>query len=138
MKIQGYHWLFPLFLLSLGHAMYGWGGLTLIDDLGPVAEHSAEREGALTWTYMQGGRWIIERAGWREAAKHQAEVTFAPARERLLATPAIAMDLLHGPPLGVAHRLLQWTHWLTPLLLLLASVSYVRRQKPVMTTRRIR
>ncbi len=138
MKIQAYHWLFPTFLLTLAHAMYGWGGLTRIDDLGPIAERSAEREGALTWTYMQGGRWIIESAGWSDAAERQAEATFAPARERLLATPEIAMDVLHGPPLGFAHRLLQWTHWGTPLLLLLTAFAYLRRQKPIMTTRRIR
>ncbi len=138
MKIQAYHWLFPSFLLLLAHAAYGWGGLTLIDDLGPIAERSAEREGALTWTYMQGGRWVVERAGWSEAAERQAEATFAPARERLLASPEIAMDLLHGPPLGFSHRLLQWTHWLAPILLLMTSISYVRRQKPVMTTRKIR
>jgi hypothetical protein len=138
MKIQAYHWLTVASLLTLAHALYGWGSLSLVADIGPVAERSAKREGALTWTYMQGGRWCIMQAGLQDAARLHAEAVFEPGRDRMLANPAIAMDLLHGPHLTFSHRVLQWTHWGGPLLLLLTAIAYVRRQKPVVVTRKIR
>ncbi|MBI2398841.1 MAG: hypothetical protein HYV17_13685 [Xanthomonadales bacterium] len=138
MKLRVFQWLFGLFLPVLATALYGWGGLTQVADLGPIAELSAKREGALTWTYMQGGRWLIERAGWQDAARAHAEAIFAPARPLLTANPALAMDLLHRQTFGFQHRLLQWAHWGAPLLLLLTAIAYVRRQKAVVTTRRIR
>lgn len=138
MKLRVFQWLFGLFLPVLATALYGWGGLTQVADLGPIAELSAKREGALTWTYMQGGRWLIERAGWQDAARAHAEAMFAPARPLLTANPALAMDLLHHQTFGFQHRLLLWAHWGAPLLLLLTAIAYVRRQKAVVTTRRIR
>ncbi|MBK6727975.1 MAG: hypothetical protein IPG63_12030 [Xanthomonadales bacterium] len=122
----------------LGNALYGWGGLTQVADLGPIAERSAKREGALTWTYMQGGRWLIERVGLENAARQHADAMFAPSRSMLLGNPALAMYTLHRQSFGFQHRLLLWSHWGAPLLLLLTAIAYVRRQKQVVTTRRLR
>ena len=138
MKLRNFQWLTLMTLPVLGNALYGWGGLTQVADLGPIAELSAKREGALTWTYMQGGRWLIERAGLQDAARQHAEALFAPSRSVLVGNPALAMDVLHRQTFGFQHRLLQWSHWGTPLLLLLTVIAYVRRQKAVVTTRRIR
>ena len=138
MKLQAHHWLFALTIGGLWHASYFWGGLALIDDIGPIAERSAEREGALTWTYMQAGRAWIKPIGWEDAARLNAELTFAPSRKALLTTPRAAMDLLHSEPANARHRVLRWTHLGTPILLLLSGIAYLRRQKPIVTTRRLR
>ena len=73
MKLRMFQWLRLPAALATANALYGWGSLTLLDDLGPVAEHSAQREAALTWTYMQGGRRLIEATGVQAAAIAHAE-----------------------------------------------------------------
>lgn len=138
MKLQAYHWLFTASLLAALHATYGWGSVGLVPDVGTVVEHSAQREGALTWTYLNGGRKWIELVGWQESARKYGEALVAPLRPQLLATPALAMDLLHGAPATFNQRLLQWSHWGTPLALVFALIAYVRRQKEIVTTRRLR
>ena len=138
MKILNYQWLAAVTLLGLSQALYGWGALSLVRDLGPIANLSAKRQGALTWTYMHGGRWLIDHAGAKASALRYAEATFAPARAGVVANPTLAMALLHGHPVTFAHRVLQWAHWGTPLALMLTAIAYVFRQKRIMTTRRIR
>jgi hypothetical protein len=137
-KVQAYHWLFPSALLLTVNACYGWGGLALLEDIGPIAEQSARREGALTWTYMQGGRWLLDVTGMADGARQQAESMFGELRPQLLARPALAMDLLHDHALGGGHRILLWSHWGAPLLWFAALFSFARRQKAVVTTRRVR
>ena len=63
---------------------------------------------------------------------------FAPARNTLLANPALAMDVLHRAHYGFQHRLLLWSHWGAPLLWLLTAIAYVRRQKAIVSTRKLR
>ena len=138
MKLRMFQWLLLPAVLATANALYGWGSLTLLDDLGPVAEHSAQREAALTWTYMQGGRRLIEAAGAQAAAVAHAEAMFAPARDALRANPAIAMDLLHRADYGFQHRLLIWSHWGAPSLWLATLLAYALRQKAIVSTRRLR
>lgn len=138
MKLRTFQWMFPLSLLVLLHASYGWGGLAMVEGIGPIAEVSARREAALTWTYMQAGRWICQRVGMEDSARGSAEAMFAPARARILALPQATMDLVHRETFGLGHRLLKWSHWGGPMLLLLSAVAYARRQRPVVTTRRTR
>ena len=138
MKLLRYQWLLMLAVLANANALYGWGALTQVDDLGTIAEHSAAREGALTWTYMQGGRYLIEATGAQAAAAAHAEAMFAPARDALRANPAIAMDLLHRADYGFQHRLLIWSHWGAPLLWLATILAYAMRQKAVISTRTLR
>ncbi len=137
-KLRMFQWMLLPTLLVTANALYGWGALTQLTDLGPTAELSAKREGALTWTYMQGGRWLIERSGIQAAAVAHAELMFAPARNTLLANPALAMDVLHRAHYGFQHRLLLWSHWGAPLLWLLTAIAYVRRQKAIVSTRKLR
>lgn len=138
MKLRAFQWMFPLSLLVLLHASYGWAGLALVEDIGPIAEETARREAALTWTYMQAGRWMVQHTGMEAAARERAEAMFAPARERILALPQATMDLVHRETFGFGHRVLKWSHWGGPILLLLSAVAYVRRQRAVVTTRRVR
>ncbi len=138
MKLRMFQWIAMPALLTTANALYGWGALTQLPDLGPIAEASAQREGALTWTYMQGGRWLIERTGGQATAAAHAESMFAPARDTLRANPALAMDVLHHAHYGFQHRLLLWSHWGAPLLWLLAAIAYVRRQKAIISTRKLR
>ena len=63
---------------------------------------------------------------------------FAPARDTLRANPALAMDVLHHAHYGFQHRLLLWSHWGAPLLWLLAAIAYVRRQKAIISPRKLR
>lgn len=138
MKLRVFQWLFGLFLPVLATALYGWGGLTQVADLGPIAELSAKREGALTWTYMQGGRWLIDTVGGQAAAAAHGEALFAPARDSLRDNPAIAMDVLHREHFGFQHQLLLWSHWGAPLFWVATLVAYALRQKAVVSTRSLR
>lgn len=138
MKLRMFQWLLMPAVLATANALYGWGSLTLLDDLGPVAARSAQREAALTWTYMQGGRRLIEAIGQSSAAIAHAEALFAPARPVVLANPAIAMDQMHRGDYGFQHRLLIWSHWGAPLLWLATIVAYAMRQKAIVSTRRVR
>lgn len=138
MKLRMFQWLLFPAVLATANALYGWGALTLLADIGPIAERSAEREGPLTWTYMQGGHRLIAALGGQAAATVHGEALFAPARAALLANPAIAMDQLHRGDLGFQHRLLLWSHWGAPLLWLLVIVAHTMRQKAVVSTRSVR
>lgn len=138
MKIRMFQWFLLAALVTTAHALWGWGALALMPELGPIAEQSAQREGALTWTYMQGGRWAIRHLHAEDAALRHAEAVFAPAREGLLETPRAAMDQLHRRSLGVRMTLLRASHWGAPLLWLLTAIAYARRQTAVVTTRRLR
>lgn len=138
MKLRMFQWLLFPAVLATVNAMYGWGALTQLADLGPIAERSAEREGVLTWTYMQGGRRLISAAGWQAAAAAHGEALFAPARDALRANPAIAMDVLHRADFGFQHRVLLWSHWGAPVLWLAVILAHAMRQKAVVSTRRLR
>lgn len=138
MKLRAFQWLLALAFLCAANALYGWGGLAFVADLDPIVHRSAQREGALTLTYMEGGRWLLPRIGLDHAAGVHAEAMFAPLRTRLLQEPALAMELLHRSPTGSGHRLLLWSHWGAPLLLIAGLVAYAMRQKRVVTTRQVR
>ena len=138
MKLRMFQWLLIPALLASANALYGWGSLTQLADLGPIAEQSARREAPLTWTYLQGGRWLIERAGGQASAAAHAEALFAPARAVLKANPLVAMDQLHRADYGFQHRLLLWSHWGAPLSWLAVVVAPLMRQKPVVSTRKLR
>lgn len=138
MKLRMFQWFLMPAVLATANALYGWGALTQLADLGPVAELSAKREGALTWTYMQGGRRLIDALGGQANAVAHAEALFGAARNSLRADPAIAMDLLHHGNFGFQHRLLIWSHWGAPLFWFATFVAYARRQKAVISTRTLR
>jgi len=133
-----FQWLLVPAVLATANALYGWGALTLLDDLGPVAERSARHEALLTWTYMQGGRRLIDALGVQSAATAHAEAMFAPARTVVLSHPAIAMDQMHRADYGFQHRLLIGSHWAAPLLWFATLVAYAMRQKAIVSTRRLR
>jgi hypothetical protein len=138
LKLRVFQWLLLPAVLASANALYGWGSLTLLDDLGPVAERSARHEAALTWTYMQGGRRLIDAFGAQSHAVAHAEALFAPARPAVLSNPVIAMDRMHRADYGFRHRLLIWSHGAAPLLWLATAVAYAMRQRPVVSTRRLR
>jgi hypothetical protein len=137
-KLRMFQWFLMPAVLATANALYGWGALTQLSDLGPIAELSAKREGALTWTYMQGGRWLIETLNGQAAAAAHAEALFAPARDSLCENPAVAMDVLHREHFGFQHQLLLWSHWGAPLFWFATLAAYALRQKAVVSTRSLR
>lgn len=138
MKMRMFQWFLIPALLATGNALYGWGALTQVDDLGPIAERSANREAPLVWTFMQGGRWLIEKAGMQDAARAHGQAVFSSMHDAVVATPNAAIDTLFNDSHGGQHRLLLWSHALAPWLWLFTAIAFAMRQKAVVSTRSLR
>jgi hypothetical protein len=133
MKFRLDYIAFPVFLATLAFNCWQWGGAAQINDLGPVIAASAAREAPVVQTYGYLGRKTIELLGWQDSARAAAEETFAPARERLLAEPALAMDDLFNENFSSNQVWLTRTHWICPLSLLLALIGWWMRPKKIQT-----
>ncbi len=126
------HWIvLVLFLLSFSYNAIVWGGLLRIPELGAAALDSATREAPLVLLYMRSGEWLAGNGLFVDSGESLARRAFGPAEERVLASPRAAMDILTGSAVSSSHRWLKFTHWMAPVLLLLAIFLLARRPKSV-------
>ncbi len=125
----------PLFLATLGFNCWHWGSTAQLADIGPVIADRAAREAPLVQTYLVIGRYAINLAGAQQRAGEAAEATFGPARDRLLAEPALAIEYLFSERISTTQSALRTTHWLCPLALVLFGIGWWRRPKQIQTIR---
>ena len=125
----------PVFLATLAFNSWTWGSASLLDRLGPVIAHSAEREAPLVQTYMVIGAKAIVAAGAEASAQQSAETAFGPAREQLLNEPVLAMDDLFSQTYSSQQSWAVRLHWVCPAALLAFFVGWWLRPKQIQTIR---
>lgn len=135
MKIRLDFIALPVFLATLAFNCWQWGSAMQLDDIGSIIRDSAAREAPLVQTYGYLGSKAIELLGSEASARESAEATFAPARERLLAQPELAMDDLFNERFSSNQVWLTRTHWICPLFLVLFLIGWWLRPKPIQTIR---
>jgi hypothetical protein len=113
-----------LFVVSLLHQAWIWGGLSRAPDVGPVVLDATGRELSLASVYRPLGTLLVDTLGMSDSASQSALAHYASARERLLEAPTVAMQTLHdsmpsvvstsyfGTPLLLAAFFIAW--WLRP------------------------
>lgn len=136
MKLRLEYFAAPLFLLSLAYCSWGWGGASLIKDLGPVIHAAAQREAPIVAVYIWVGARSVELLGSEASANALAEERFGPARERVLSEPKLAMDDLFNEKFSPGLSWLVRVHWIAPISLLVFLISLWLRPKQIKTIRR--
>lgn len=126
-----------LFAASLLYNAVVWGGAHFLGDIGASLVESAQREAPLAATYIAIGGVIdgvLPALG--EFGGSRLTDALGPGFEQLRADPATGMAIVFGTTWNVSHTWLKTMYWSTPVFLLLACVSWVRRPKQVKTLRR--
>jgi hypothetical protein len=124
--------LTALFLLVLFWQSLFWGGATALPDLGAIVRRSAMREAPLVATYMVLGEGMGKVVpSLRNLGQSWADKALAPAKERLLADPDVAMDFIFNQSMNATQRTATRGVYAAPLLLVLAVIAYLRRPRQV-------
>jgi hypothetical protein len=126
-----------LFVSSLLYNLIVWGGVRALGEVGVAISDSARREAPLAATYIAAGG-IIDSAmpALGEFGGARLDDALGGGFERIRADPIVAMDLVFGTTLNASHTWLRTMYWATPVLLVVALVTWVRRPKPVRLVRR--
>ncbi len=133
MKWRVYGLAFGIFLVTLAYNAWYWGGAARIPDLGPIITTAAAREAPLVDAYLSLGGQLLTWTGQGGAAETAAEAAFAPARQRILAMPRLAIDDLFGNRYSTALSVLVFSHWLCPLALVISLIAWWLRPKAIKT-----
>lgn len=124
--------LIALFLLVVFWQSLFWGGAAALPDLGPIVRRSAMREAPLVATFVFVGEGVGKLAPpLRELGQGWADRALAPAKERLLADPDVAMDFIFNQSFNATQRTATRGVYAAPLLLVLAVIAYLRRPRQV-------
>lgn len=136
MKLRLEYFAAPVFLLSLAYCSWGWGGASLIKDIGPTVSAAAQREAPIVAAYIWIGARSIRLLGSEGSATALAEERFGPARERLLSEPLLAMENMFSEEFSTGLSWLVRVHWIAPISLLVFLFALWRRPQQVKTIRR--
>lgn len=124
--------LTALLLLVLFWQSLFWGGATALPDVGPIVRRSAMREAPLVATFIVLGEGVGKLVPWlRDLGQGWADKALAPAKERLLADPDVAMDFIFNQSMNATQRTATRGVYAVPLLLVLAVIAYLRRPRQV-------
>lgn len=124
--------LTALFLLTLLWQSVFWGGATALPDLGAIVRRSAMREAPLVSGFMVLGETLGKAVPFlRDLGQDWAAKALAPATERLLADPDVAMDFIFGQSLNSSQRMATRGVYAVPVLLILVVIAYLRRPRQV-------
>jgi len=126
-----------LFAASLLYNVVVWGGTYYLAEIGAAIIESAQRESPLAATYIAVGG-VIDRAvpSLGEFGASRLTDALGEGFEQVRSDPATGMAIVFGSTWNVSHTWLKTMYWSTPLFLLLAAVSWVRRPKQVRSLRR--
>lgn len=121
-----------LFLLSLGYNLLVWGAVPLLPGVGDAIAGSARREAPLVATYIALGSPIDAAVPALQAfGERRLTAALGEGFERIGADSTVAMDLIFSSTWNVQHRWLKTMFWLTPLLLLVTFVLWLKRPRKV-------
>ena len=133
MKLRVYGLALAVLLISLGYNVWYWGGAARSPDLGPILTTAAAREAPLVDAYLSLGGAVLDFTPWAADAQADAERALAPARQRILDQPRLAIDELFDHRYDTALSVLVISHWVAPLALLVTLIAWLRRPKAIQT-----
>ena len=121
-----------LFLSSLFYNLLVWGAAPLLPDVGEAIASSARREAPLAATYITLGS-PIDRAvpALQAFGERRLVAALGDGFERIDADSTVAMDLIFSNTWNGQHRWLKTMFWVSPLLLVLTLVLWMRRPRKV-------
>jgi hypothetical protein len=121
-----------LFLLSLLYNLLVWGAAPLLPDVGGAIASSARREAPLAATYITLGGPIDGAVPALQAfGERRLVAALSEGFERIDADSTVAMDLIFNNTWNAQHRWLKTMFWLSPLLLVLTVILWLRRPRKV-------
>ncbi|HSX59422.1 MAG TPA: hypothetical protein VLF18_04390 [Tahibacter sp.] len=126
------HWFaIGVFVLTLLWQCLLWGGASTLPEIGPLMRRSAMREAPLVAGLMVSGEMLGKVPALGDLGRGWAAKAFEPAKERIVADPAVAMDYVFGEPLNSSQRLATRGVYALPILLALAIILWFRRPRQV-------
>lgn len=124
--------LVALLLLVVSWQSLFWGGASALPDVGPIVRRSAMREAPLVAAFIVLGEGVGKLVpSLRTLGEGWADRALAPAKERLLADPDVAMDFIFNQSMNATQRMATRGVYAAPLLLVLAVIAYLRRPRQV-------
>jgi len=125
-------WVTLLFVVALGYDLVVWGAASLIPDIGPKLQQSAQRQALFAHIYMGVGSWLDTAVPFlKDWGTQHVFGALSDGFPRIKEDPRVAMDLIFSESWNVQHKLLKLMYWAAPVLALLALVIWSRRPKKV-------
>lgn len=114
-RVPSYVWVGGVCFFSLLLNFVVYGALVRVSEVGPLFKISAQREAALTYTYMFVGEYLCAEFPMVDSlGKKLAVSAFSDIFDDVRQNPMLATEILEQPN----HRLHRWFNWnrmLTPI-----------------------
>ena len=137
MKSQLHVIAIVLFAICFLYDIVVWGGVPTLPDVGAFIADSAHREAPLATTYIAIGRPLDEAMpSLGDYANLRLTEGLSEGFDRIKEDPTVAMDLIFGTTWNPTHRMIKAMYWGAPIMLLVSTILWVRRPKPVHAFRR--
>ncbi len=137
MKRHLHWWITFLFVLALGYDLVVWGAASLLPDIGPKLEQSAQRQALFAHIYMGlGGSLDTAVPFLKDWGTQHAVDALSQGFPRIKEDSRVAMELIFSKSWNPQHSLLKLMYWAAPILGLLALLLWSRRPKTVHLIRR--
>ena len=137
MKSQLHLIAIVLFAICFLYDIVVWGGVATLPDVGAFIADSAHREAPLATTYIAIGRPLDEAMpSLGDYANLRLTEGLSEGFDRIKEDPTVAMDLIFGTTWNPTHRMIKAMYWGAPIMLLVSTILWVRRPKPVHAFRR--
>ena len=126
-----------LFAVSLLYNAVVWGGVPTLPKVGAYIADSAHREAPLATTYIAIGAPLDEAVpSLGEYANARLTDALSDGFVQIREDPTVAIDLIFGATWNPMHRWIKAMYWGAPVMLLVTTVLWFRRPKPVHAFRR--
>jgi hypothetical protein len=137
MKSQLHVIAIVLFAICFLYDIVVWGGVPTLPDVGAFIADSAHREAPLATTYIAIGTPLdAAMPSLGDYANLRLTEGLSEGFDRIKEDPTVAMDLIFGTTWNPTHRMIKAMYWGAPIMLLVSTILWVRRPKPVHAFRR--
>jgi hypothetical protein len=137
MKSQLHLIAIVLFAICFLYDIVVWGGVPTLPDVGAFIADSAHREAPLATTYIAIGTPLdAAMPSLGDYANLRLTEGLSEGFDRIKEDPTVAMDLIFGTTWNPTHRMIKAMYWGAPIMLLVSTILWVRRPKPVHAFRR--
>lgn len=125
-------------LFDLAFNSFTYAALATHPDIGSAFRNSIKNDSPIVELYIAAGSALRGLPGLSSLGDATAAAAAKPLRERVKSYPQGADAIFFGDAQSSAHSQMLWSRRLMPLLLLLAVVTWMRRQKAVHLVKRRR
>jgi len=137
MRPRKYTVLFVLFVACLAFDAWVYGSLARAPAVGQALDAAARANAPLLHTYIVIGRPIVDLVG-SAVGQRVADAAYRDAYPAMIALPAVADSLLFGRSLGPLRGIFLVLYWASPILLVLALLTWIFRSQNTHLMGRIR